>query len=115
MAAGCETPQPASSPGQDSAVFISLLGGFRPDEGSMLRGTAMRQRGLIEPARAGCLHPAHRAGTILVAEPSRCTIQPWLQACSRCRKVPRMRGTFSVRPIQGHEGLGAGSFSSSSG
>jgi hypothetical protein len=52
------------------------------------------------------LIPAHRAGTILVAEPSRCTIQPWLQACGRCRKVPRMRGTFSVRPIQGHEGLG---------
>jgi hypothetical protein len=34
--------------------------------------------------RAWC--PAHRASTILVAEPSRCTIQPWLHACGRCQK-----------------------------
>jgi succinate dehydrogenase/fumarate reductase flavoprotein subunit len=38
--------------------------------------------------------PAHRASTIMVAEPTRCTIQPWLLACGRCQKSSRHGGNF---------------------
>jgi hypothetical protein len=75
---------------------------------------------VLEPYR--CMHyarfcallallawPQPTVHTILVAEPSRCKIQPWLHACGRCQKSSPHEGNFfstAVRPIQGHEGLG---------